>query len=125
MKSLAETKADIYIDFKGWRWTAPFICMGCGIETSPQQWAFSRSCGGCDVSHSHTRRLSVFDRRLFAGPHELIDSKADLFLEPERFIDPAEREKFPVLSPPKPILPVDSGTHYDDLDMGYRQTHNK
>jgi hypothetical protein len=106
--------ADLYIDFKGWRFTAPFHCMGCGIVVCPQQWAFSRSCGGCDVSHSHTRRLSVFDRRFFSGPAEVIDIKDPYFLEEERFLDPATADKYPVLNPSKPLIPQTWGCDQSD-----------
>jgi hypothetical protein len=98
-----EPLLDIFIEFKGWRWTAPFACMRCGIEVSAEQWAFSRSCGGCDCGHSPTARLHAMDARLFAGPHELIDAKDRFFLTEDRFLDPAEREKYPVLTPPTPV----------------------
>ena len=100
-----EPSLDIYIDFKGWRWKAPFACMRCGIEVDPLQWAYSRSCGSCDVGKSHTARLHAFDARLFAGPHELIDRDDQFFLAEDRFLDPAEREKFPVLDPPQQPFP--------------------
>ena len=90
---------DLYIDYKGWRFRPPFHCMYCGIEVDPLQWAFSRSCGGCDVSKSHTARLSIFDPRVFAGPHELIDPNDGYFLDADRFLSPADAEKYPVLNP--------------------------
>lgn len=92
---------DIYIDYKGWRWRAPFHCMYCGVEVSARQWAFSRSCGGCDVSPSHTARLHVVSHHIFAGPHELIDPKDQYFLTEDRFLSPADAEKYPVLNPAK------------------------
>jgi hypothetical protein len=95
---------DLFIDFKGWRFRAPFHCMYCAVEVSPQQWAFSRSCGGCDVSNSHTARLSIFDGRIFSGPRELIDPKDSHFLVEERFLDPKDAEKFPVRNPMKPVM---------------------
>jgi hypothetical protein len=90
-----------FFDYKGWRFTAPFYCMRCGVEVETQQWAFSRSCGGCDVSESHTARLSIFDRRLFSGPHELINPKDSSFLLPDRFLPPEYAKNFPVLNPPE------------------------
>jgi hypothetical protein len=95
--------ADLYIDFKGWRFRPPYHCMRCGVVVDPLQWAFSRSCGPCDCSESHTARLHVFDPRLFAGLHELIDAKDSHFLTEERFLSPADAEKYPVLDPPKPF----------------------
>jgi hypothetical protein len=97
--------ADLYIDFKGWRFTPPFHCMYCGCEVCPFQWAFSRSCGGCDVGDSHTRRLNVWDRRIFAGPRQLIDSKDPYFISEDRFLPLSDIEKHPVLKPPKSFIP--------------------
>jgi len=96
---------DLYIDFKGWRFRPPFHCMYCGINVCPLQWAFSRSCGGCDVSQSRTARISIFDRRIFSGPHELIDPKDSHFIEAENFVSPTEADRYPVLNPPKPFFP--------------------
>jgi hypothetical protein len=95
-----------YFDFKGWRFTPPFICMGCGIETCYKQWAFSRSCGSCDVSHSPTRRLQY--GACFVGPHTQIQFPIDprdpgALLE-GNMLDPADREKYPVINPPKPLF---------------------
>ena len=45
------------------------------------------------------------DARLFAGPHELIDPDDRFFLSEDRFLDPADREKFPVLDPPRQPFP--------------------
>jgi hypothetical protein len=100
----AKFPTDLYIDFKGWRFRAPFHCMYCAVEVCPHQWAFSRSCGGCDVSNSHTARLSIFDGRIFSGPRELIDAKDSHFLTEERFLDPKDAEKFPVRNPMKPTF---------------------
>lgn len=101
--------ADIHFDYRGWKFTPPFICMGCGIEVCFRQWAFSRSCGGCDVSYSRTRRL--IGGKCFAGPHERLSTwNAEESAIPEdHFIDPSQREKYPVIRrrpefprPPKP-----------------------
>lgn len=101
----ASSSNDLYIDFKGWRFRPPFHCMRCGVEVCPRQWAFSRSCGACDTGNSHTARLHAVDRRLFAGHHELINSKDSHFLTEDRFI-PAEAAKdYPVLDPPRPTPP--------------------
>jgi hypothetical protein len=95
--------ADLYIDYKGWRWRPPFHCMRCGVKVDPLQWAFSRSCAGCDVSMSPTARLHVLDYRLFVGPHELIDPNDSHFLNEDRFIPAENAEDYPVLDPPKPL----------------------
>lgn len=100
----AKLPPDLYIDFKGWRFRPPFHCMYCGIEVCPDQWAFSRSCGSCDVGNSHTARLHVFDRRLFAGPHELVDAHDAYFLDEGRFLSPADAQKYRVLNPRKPLF---------------------
>jgi hypothetical protein len=103
----AALPADLYIDFKGWRFRPPFHCMYCGVEVDPLQWAYSRSCGGCDVGQSHTRRLNVFERRIFAGPHELVDPSAEHFIPEECFLPLSNIEKYPVIDPPNPIrMPV-------------------
>lgn len=36
-------------DYEGYRFPAPFRCMCCGVETSPEQWAYGRTCGPCDT----------------------------------------------------------------------------
>jgi hypothetical protein len=101
----AKFPADLYIDFKGWRFRPPFHCMYCGIEVCPHQWAFSRSCGPCDTGDSHTARLPVFGGLIFAGKHELIDPNDTYFIEADRFILPADAEKYPVRNPRK--LPLE------------------
>lgn len=86
---------DIYIDHRGWRWTPPFICMGCGIEVCYRQWAFSRSCGACDLSNSTTRRLLL--HKCFAGPHKKLptwDEKQHDIPE-NHFVNPIDRMKYP------------------------------
>jgi hypothetical protein len=101
--SLHTDPTDLYIDYKGWRFRPPFHCMRCGIEVDPLQWGFSRSCGSCDAGKSPTARLSVFDPRLFAGEHELIDPNDSHFLEADRFLSPVDAEKYPVLDKPVPL----------------------
>ena len=101
---------DLYVDYKGWRFRAPFFCMRCGAEVDVLQWAFSRSCGACDCGKSPTARLYITDRRLFAGSHELINPDDSHFLEADRFIPAEDAAKYPVLDPPK-IFPPD-GEHF-------------
>lgn len=95
----------VYIDFRGYRWTPPFICFRCGIEVCHMQWAFSRTCGPCDVSNSHTARLRY---GIFAGPHAALephDPRDPGTLLEGDMLDPADRMKYPVLNPPKPWPP--------------------
>lgn len=93
VSSVCESHGALYIDFRGWRFRPPFICMGCGVPVDIQQWAFSRSCGPCDVSHSRTRRVLY---RCFSGPRELIDPNDPLLIPPDKFIDPKNREQYPI-----------------------------
>jgi hypothetical protein len=85
----------IYFNYRGWRWTPPFICMGCGVEVCHQQWAFSRSCGPCDVSNSRTRRLLY--RKCFVGPHEKLStwSAEQGDIPEDHFVDPKDRMNYP------------------------------
>jgi hypothetical protein len=113
----------IYIDFRGYRWTPPFICMRCGIEVCHQQWAFSRTCGACDVGNSHTARLRY---GIFAGPHTQIQFPIDprdpgALMEGD-MIDPAEREKYPVLNPRKkfPLDDVPSDGGFGGIIQGWK-----
>ncbi len=90
----------IYFDFKGWRFTPPFICLYCGIEVCSRQWASSRSCGLCDISHAN-HRLPY--GRYFAGPHVLIDPESCPFLSEKGFVDPVDRDKYPPKRKPPPL----------------------
>lgn len=38
-----------WVEYEGYRLTAPFLCMCCGEPTSVQQWAYGRTCGKCDT----------------------------------------------------------------------------
>jgi len=91
--------ADIYFEYRGWRFTPPFFCMACGIEVCWHQWAFSRSCGACDVSNSRTARVAY--RKCFAGPHTKLadhsEKRGDI--TEDWFLDPAKRFEYPILNP--------------------------
>lgn len=102
----APTPLDAYVDYRGWRWTAPFICMGCGIEVCIRQWAYSRSCGPCDVSHSRTRRLR--GHQCFVGPHERLDTWSDEKhdIPEDHFIGASERDKYKLINLPVRPFPV-------------------
>lgn len=96
---------DIYFNYRGWKFTPPFICMGCGIEVCFRQWAFSRSCGACDVSDSKTRRVLYL--QCFAGPHEKLPTwnQEDGDIRQDHFLDPKDAPDYPVLRPSR-ISPV-------------------
>jgi len=84
----APAPPDLYFDFKGWRFTAPFLCMNCGREICFRQWAFARGCGRCDVGDGPQSQGT------FSGPRTLIDPNVDCFIAPERFM-PAGAEPLP------------------------------
>jgi hypothetical protein len=96
---------DIFFDYRGWKFTPPFICMGCGIEVCFRQWAFSRSCGSCDVSQSTTRRLLY--RKCFSGPHVKLStwSAKESDIEESLFVDPGKRLEYPILPKQVPFTP--------------------
>jgi len=112
--------SDAYVDFRGWRFTAPFICMGCGIEVCIHQWCFSRSCGSCDLSVSKTRR--VMFHQCFAGPREKLPTwrrgvKSHGDIPESHFIEPARREEFPLMYP-------QLMRWHDDLDRVKRERYD-
>jgi hypothetical protein len=89
----------LWFDYRGWIFRPPFYCMSCGVEVCERQWAYSRTCGSCDVSNSRTaRRLP--GGSLFAGPHEPgTKTRNDIPISGGRFLDPATREQYPVKNP--------------------------
>jgi len=40
---------DSYVDFRGYRFQKPFLCICCGKEICGRQFAFGRACGPCDM----------------------------------------------------------------------------
>lgn len=102
-RELTMSETPRFLDFRGWRFFAPFICMGCGVVVDARQWAFSRSCSACDVSRSRTRRLLY--HRCFAGKRERLPA-SDRFDIPESdFVDPKDRDKHAVICKPQPRRP--------------------
>ena len=91
---------DLYFDFKGWRFAAPFYCMACGAELCHRQWAFARVCGGCDLGRTGK---ALPNRHIFAGPHVLVDPNAEHCFAVDAFIDPATRDEYPDWPQPRPI----------------------
>lgn len=110
-----EAPEGIFFIYKGWKFTPPFHCMYCGIVVDHKQWAFSRSCGGCDVSNSHTAKLRFF--QWTAGPHEVHDRTDSHFLPEEQFVpleevlkkSPINPAKQPFKFPPDDV-PSDGGS---------------
>lgn len=43
-----------YVDFRGYRFKKPFLCMCCGKRVCMRQFAFGRCCGPCDVGACQT-----------------------------------------------------------------------
>jgi hypothetical protein len=96
---LHESVQNVFFIYKGYRFTPPFHCMYCGVEVCAHQWAFSRSCGGCDVGNSHTAKLHLF--QWTAGPHELVDEKDSHLLPADQFVPLEEVIKKSPINPPK------------------------
>ena len=91
--------SDAHIDFRGWRFTAPFLCHRCGIEICIYQFAFSRSCGPCDLAHSKTALLHPMDLRFFAGPHaelplDQVDERTKRYKITPEFLSDKDRQFF-------------------------------
>lgn len=40
---------DSWVDFRGYRFKPPFLCMCCGKVICARQFAFGRCCGPCDM----------------------------------------------------------------------------
>lgn len=75
-----------FVDFKGWRFRAPFRCMCCGAMVSIRQFCFGRSCAPCDTGRCrHVRRSGSF-----SGPRELIDAADRYFIPEDRWLNGPE-----------------------------------
>ena len=44
-----EDLSDVYVDFRGYRFTKPFHCICCGRELCSKQFTFARACSSCDT----------------------------------------------------------------------------
>jgi hypothetical protein len=102
-KEVRESPDGIFFIFKGWKFTPPFHCIYCGVQVDYRQWAFSRSCGGCDVSDSHTAKLHL--HQWTAGPHELVDPNDSHFMKKDNFVPLEKVQKMQPRNPRKPALP--------------------
>lgn len=63
----AEKDPNVYVDFRGQRFTQPFKCLCCGRVTSLAQWCYGRTCGDCDSGACHT------DPRYRHAPYSRLD----------------------------------------------------
>lgn len=50
--------ADSFVDFRGYRFKKPFLCMCCGRVICGRQFAFGRTCGTCDVGACQTGNMA-------------------------------------------------------------------
>ena len=76
------------MNFKAWRFRAPWRCMCCGKMISLRQFCFGRACGPCDSGKciGHQQNFG----HPYSGPRELIDAKAEYFIESDAWANPAE-----------------------------------
>ena len=96
--SIAQDKWEtVSVDFKGWRFLAPFRCVCCGVVISVQQFCFGRSYGPCDMGRCRHSKSRLF----FSGPRMLADAKARCFIEPERWHN-IDALPMPQFAPPQP-----------------------
>jgi hypothetical protein len=114
LRSLSSIDADFEAEaeksglyHRGWRFFPPYACCRCGCYISARQFAFSRSCGGCDVGDIRTARLSIFDHRWFLGGRVVDENPADRWRISPEFIPADESANYPVIHRPKipPIPP--------------------
>lgn len=79
---------------RGWRFWPPYGCGRCGRRVTAYQFAFSRSCGGCDLGESRTARLHICDPRWFIiGPVQLENPKDSALINP-MFLSSALKYQF-------------------------------
>ena len=90
---------------RGYRFWPPYACYRCGEPISAYQFAFSRSCGGCDVGHSLTARLSLFDPRWFILGKAELENSTDTFLIHPEFVPAHKRREFRRINPAPGVLP--------------------
>lgn len=91
---------------RGYRFFPPFVCGACGDPISVRQFAFSRSCGGCDVNRSTTRRFSPYDHRRFLGGRVVLEDGSDRWRIHPVFIPAAEAKNYPRIAPRVPPRPL-------------------
>lgn len=71
---------DIYVDFRGQRFTYPFLCFCCGKEVHIRQFCYGRTCGVCDTGicqtnpeYAHKPRITRLDK-----DSHVVDHKGEL-----------------------------------------------
>lgn len=106
MSNVPALPNDPYVDFKGWRFRAPFRCICCGQKVDIRQFCFGRACDICDTGKCKHRNNGV--RRCYSGPRELIDPEDKYFILPERWLNAPEgldgKGENPY--PPKEVVPI-------------------
>lgn len=94
--------AKVGLYHRGYRFWPPYACGRCGEPISARQFAFARSCGGCDHSRSQTARLHLYDPRWFVlGKVEYEDPNDSALIRVD-FIPAYTRRDFALIEPPKP-----------------------
>lgn len=89
---------------RGWRFWPPYACHRCGTPITAHQFAFARSCGGCDLGTSRTSRLRVGDRGWFILGRVQLENPQDSHIINPEWIAATTREAYPVVKP-RPSLP--------------------
>lgn len=87
---------------RGYRFWPPYACGRCGVPISASQFAFSRSCGGCDRGESLTARFHPFDARWFVLGKAELENAADSGLIHPEFIPASQNNEFPEVYRPRP-----------------------
>lgn len=85
-KSKAAPSPAIY--FKGYEFRAPFQCLNCGFDISPEQFAFARLCGSCDTADIQR------SPKIFSGPRKLVKPDDPLCISKHLW---ATKEEIPAL----------------------------
>jgi hypothetical protein len=86
--AIVSDSVDVFVDFKGWRFRAPFRCLCCGIVISVRQFCFGRDCATCDIGNCRHPN-SHCSQGCYSGPRELIDINAKYFISEDRWLNPA------------------------------------
>lgn len=64
---------DTWVDFRGYRFKPPFLCMCCGKVICARQFAWGRCCGACDMGAcqrgNHSFRASAVHSPPAWGQH--------------------------------------------------------
>lgn len=81
---------DVCVDFRGQRFTYPFLCLCCGKEVHIAQFCYGRSCGPCDCGSCQR------DPRFAHGPFSSMDRNGHVtYLDRKTFLAPLSPEGDP------------------------------